>query len=82
MYDPAVHVHHPNWCYCVSCTQWFTSDSAFDAHLGPIPEKGRPECKLPQDVRKGKEHLTYDPERQAWRWAGRENPFATPREAA
>ena len=70
---------HPNYSQCAACGECFTSDSAFDAHLGRIPRKGRPKCKRPQDVRKGEsEYLLFDAERQAWRWAGRENPYAKP----
>jgi hypothetical protein len=68
MYDASIHAHHPTWCYCVSCGEWFTSDSAFDRHLGPIPDKGPPTCKHPSEVRKGNERLIYDQAKGAWRW--------------
>jgi hypothetical protein len=69
MYDASIHARHPNWCFCVSCGEWFTSDSAFDAHLGPIPEKGPPKCKHPSEVRKnGGRRLVFDEKRGAWRW--------------
>jgi hypothetical protein len=70
MYDPATHVRHPNWCYCASCGEWFTSDSGFDAHLGPIPKSGRPKCKHPSEVRSGSRRLIYDDARNVWRWDG------------
>ena len=68
MYDAAIHARHPNWCYCTSCDQWFTSDSAFDRHLGPIPQTGRPKCKHPSEVRKGERRLIHDQARNVWSW--------------
>lgn len=62
------HNRHPNWSECPSCGEWFTSDSAFDRHLGPIPEHGAPTCKPPSSVSKGDERLTYDEVKGAWRW--------------
>jgi hypothetical protein len=46
----------------------FTSDSAFDAHLGPIPKVGRPKCKRPETVRRNG-GLIFDKAKGAWRWA-------------
>jgi hypothetical protein len=71
MYDPAIHVRHPSWSFCTSCDEWFTSDSAFDAHLGPIPESGRPKCKHPSKVKSGSHRLIYDEARAAWHWDGK-----------
>jgi hypothetical protein len=71
----AVLAKHPTWAHCPSCGQMFTSDSAFDRHLGPIPKVGRPKCKAPTEVRKGGERLVYDGARGAWRW-DREHPVA------
>jgi hypothetical protein len=62
------HARHPNWSECPSCGKWFTCDSAFDRHLGPIPEQGRPKCKPPSEVRKGSDSLIYDEAKGAWRW--------------
>ena len=62
------HDRHPNWGECASCGEWFTSDSAFDRHLGPIPEQGPPTCKHPSEVRKGGQRLVYDAARGAWSW--------------
>jgi hypothetical protein len=70
-YDLRIHVRHPNWCFCTSCGEWFTSDSAFDAHLGPIPKVGRPKCKHPSKVRSGSHALVYDEARGAWHWDGK-----------
>jgi hypothetical protein len=83
-YDPTVHTRHPSWCYCTSCSEWFTSDSAFDAHLGPIPKVGRPKCKHPSEVKKGKQALIYDEARSAWCWDGKRpaTAYGKPVEAA
>jgi hypothetical protein len=75
---------HPNFSECASCGACFTSDSAFDAHLGPIPKTGRPKCKRPQDV--SGRGLIYDESRQAWKWPpsdsqrGRFSSTKTPQE--
>jgi hypothetical protein len=58
---------HPNFSECAYCGACFTSDSAFDAHLGPIPKTGRPKCKRPQDVSRGG-GLIYDESKRAWKW--------------
>ena len=36
---------HPNRSHCMACGECFLSDSAFDAHLGSIPKKGRPKVQ-------------------------------------
>jgi len=61
---------HPTWAHCGGCGEMFTSDSAFDAHLGPIPRVGRPRCKAPADVRRrgGKARLVFDGAKGAWKW--------------
>jgi hypothetical protein len=84
MYDAAIHAHHPNWSYCASCGEWFTNDSAFDAHLGPIPKLGRPKCKAPATSRHGGRPLVYDEAKGAWKCAPSESQtgrFPRPRAA-
>jgi hypothetical protein len=61
---------HPSWAHCSGCGEMFTSDSAFDRHLGPIPKTGPPPCKDPADVRMGSQRLVYDDTKGAWRWDG------------
>jgi hypothetical protein len=64
------HARYPNWSECASCGEWFTSDSAFDAHLGSIPKSGRPKCKAPASVRRrnGKARLVFNDAKGAWQW--------------
>jgi hypothetical protein len=68
-YDLRIAIRHPNWSFCVPCGEWFTSDSAFDAHLGPIPKVGRPKCKAPASARHGGKPLVYDEAKGAWKCA-------------
>jgi hypothetical protein len=39
--------------HCPSCHAHFSSDSAFDLHLGRIPASGPPRCKDPAKLTKG-----------------------------
>jgi Zinc-finger of C2H2 type len=61
---------HPSWAHCTTCGVTFTSNSAFDAHLGPIPRSGPPRCKHPSEVKKGQQRLIYDEARGVWKWDG------------
>jgi hypothetical protein len=67
---------HPSYARCAACGQCFTSDSAFDRHLGRVPSRGRPRCKRPEDVRDGARRLVYDQERAAWRWEDNDDQAA------
>lgn len=64
------HEQHPTWSECAQCGQWFTNDSAFDLHLGPVPEKGPPVCRDPAKVRSGRRRLVLDAEYAVWHWEG------------
>lgn len=65
------HEQHPSWGECAPCGEWFTSDRAFDAHLGPIPEKSPPVWKHPSLVRIGGKPLSFDLEYGVWHEGGR-----------
>lgn len=53
----AIHEAHHSWGECTACGHWFTSDTTFDMHVGPIPEKGRPGCLAPQGLKHGRRRL-------------------------
>jgi hypothetical protein len=61
---------HPSWAFCTSCGELFTSDTAFDRHLGAVRQEGRPTCKAPATVRRGGQRLVFDATRHAWHWDG------------
>ena len=68
MVDLNKHDAHRNWSECTACGRWFTTDSAFDAHIGSVPKKGRPICKDPARVHRGTDRLRYDPVYEVWHW--------------
>jgi ribosomal protein L31 len=64
---------HPTWSQCTVCDRYFTSDSAFTAHLDSEVSRT---CHDPATVRSGDRRLVHDDEYGAWRWQTGETPPA------
>ena len=68
------HVAHPTWSECVVCGAWFTSDSAFDAHMDSATSRT---CHDPAAVEvAGRGRLVFDEVYGAWRWQAGDVPPA------